>query len=132
MNADHVAPILVALTADDTGALHTEDGAVPTGTEPPYRVVYTSVSTPEAIGMEDVVDRVTCTAIVHNVGGSAEAARVIADRTAAALIGLRPTVAGRDCARVRLVDAQPQRRDESAIAVTITQTDVYQYTSLPG
>ena len=132
MNTDHVAPILAALQADDTGSLHTVDGSVPVGTEVPYRVVYTSVTAPEAIGMEAASDRITCTAIVHNVAGSAAAARVIADRTAAVLIGLRPTVAGRDCARVRLVDAQPQRRDESAIAVTITQTDVYQYTSLPG
>lgn len=132
MNAEHVAPILAALTADDTGSLHTVDGSVPVGTEVPYRVVYSSVGTPEAVGMEEVADRIVCTVIVHNVAGSAAAARVIADRTAAALIGLRPTVADRDCARVRLIDAQPQRRDESAIAVVVTQTDVYQYTSLPG
>jgi hypothetical protein len=131
VNTGHAAPILAALKADDTGALTTSDGAVPQGTLPPYRVVYTSVTTPEAIGMEDAADRVTCTAIVHNVAENAEAARVIADRTAAALIGLRPVVDGRDCARIRQIDSAPQRRDESAIAVTVTQTDVYQYVSLP-
>lgn len=132
MNADHVAPIFAALLDDDTENLHTEDGAVQPGTEPPYRVVYTSVTTPEAIGMEEAADRVTCTAIVHNVGDNAEAARMIADRTAAALIGLRPVVTGRDCGRIRLVDSTPQRRDESANVLVVTQTDVYQYTSLPG
>jgi hypothetical protein len=132
VNADHVAPIFAALAADDTENLRTEDGAVQPGTEPPYRAVYTSVTTPEAIGMEEAADRVTCTAIVHNVGYSADAARIIADRTAAVLIGLRPTVAGRDCGRIRLIDSRPQRRDESTNVVVITQTDVYQYTSLPG
>lgn len=132
MNRDHVAPILAALLADDTTNLKTSDGAVSPGTAPPYRVVYTSVTTPEAHGLEDAADQVTCTAIVHNVGTNAEAARMIADRTAEALIGLRPAVTGRDCSRIRQIDSTPQRRDESTNVLFITQTDVYQYVSLPG
>jgi hypothetical protein len=140
MNADHVAVILDALTADDTGALTTSDGEVPQGASPPYRVVYASVSTPEAIGMEAAADAVVCTAIVHNVAESAAAARVIADRTAAALIGLVPTIAGRDCGRVRLIDSAPGSRDargevsrdESTLTTVIDHIDVYQFMTVPS
>lgn len=132
MNADHVAVFLAALTADDTGLLTTSDGAVPQGTEPPYRVVYASVGTPEAHGMEVVADAVVCTAIVHNVGETAAAARVIADRTAAALIGVRPVIAGRDCGRIRMIDSAPAPRDESTLIATFDQIDVYRFITLPG
>lgn len=132
MNADHVAVFLSALTADDTGDLATSDGAVAQGTQPPYRVVYASVGTPEAHGMEAAADAVVCTAIVHNVGGTAAAARVIADRTAAALIGLRPTISGRDCGRILLIDSAPTRRDESTLITTFDLVDVYRFITLPG
>jgi hypothetical protein len=140
VNADHVAVFLTALTADDTGLLTTSDGEVPQGTSPPYRVVYATVTTPEAHSMEDAADAVVCTAIVHNVGVNADAARVIADRTAAALIGLRPTISGRDCGRIRLIDSVPGSRDsrgdvsrdESTLVTVIDHIDVYRFTSLPG
>ena len=132
MNADHVAVFLAALTADDTGLLTTSDGAVPQGTSPPYRGAYASVDTPEAHGMEDAADAIVCTAIVHNVGDTAEAARKIADRTAAALIGLRPTVAGRDCGRIQLIDSAPTRRDESTLVTVADLVDVYRFITLPG
>lgn len=143
MNRDHVAVFLTALTDDDTGLLTTSDGAVPQGTSPPYRVVYASVTTPEAHGMEDAADAVVCTAIVHNVGVNADAARMIADRTAAALIGMRPVIVGRDCSRVRLIDSVPTSggspgsggdvsRDESTLVTVIDMVDVYRFTSLPG
>lgn len=140
MNTDHVAVFLTALTNDDTGLLTTSDGAVPQGTSPPYRVVYASVTTPEAHGLEDAADAIVCTAIVHNVGVNADAARLIADRTAGALIGLRPVIAGRDCGRIRLIDSVPGStdsrgdvtRDESTLVTVIDHIDVYRFTSLPG
>jgi hypothetical protein len=143
MNRAHVAVFLAALTDDDTGALTTSDGSVPQGTRPPYRVVYASVTTPEAHGMEDAADAVVCTAIVHNVGVNADAARTIADRTAAALIGLRPVITGRDCERIKLIDSVPASggsrgsgsdvsRDESTLVTVIDHIDVYRFTSLPG
>lgn len=129
MIAEHSAPILAVL-----GALPVpfSDGKVAVGTVPPYVAGYVSVSTPEAVGMEDAADRVTCTAITHSVGGNAEACRTVGDLVVTALLGLRPTVAGRDCGRVRLVDARPMDRDEVPLEPRLSLVHVWEYVSVPA
>ena len=75
---------------------------------------------------------VQCTAIVHYVGGNAEACRLLADRGWSALLGVTPTITGRTCGPIRLVDSQPPRRDESTGLLIVDQVDVYEYVSLPA
>jgi hypothetical protein len=128
--SEHTAPILVAL---DGLAVPFSDGKVPTGTVPPYVVGYISVSTPEATCMEDVVDRVSCTVITHSVGANADASRKVADQVVAALLGLRPVVANRDCGRVRLIDTvERPDRDEETLEPRLSLVHVWQYVSMPA
>jgi hypothetical protein len=82
------------------------DGKVPTGTDPkltPYVVVYFDSNDPEA-DFTAAPWLFEMTATCHSVGGSAQAARMVADRVRTALLGVRPTVANRllpDHPRVR-------------------------------
>lgn len=132
MNNLHAAPILQAMRSSGSPALRVFDGSVDPKTVPPYVVAYVATTTPESTTFEDVFDRVECTSIVHSVGGTSESARVIADRVWTALLGQTPTVTGRTCSRIRLIDSQPPRRDESTGLLIVDQVDVYQYVSLPG
>lgn len=129
MISEHTAPILAAL---DGLAVPFSDGRVPNGTNPPYVVGYISVTTPEAACLEAAADRVTCTVITHSVGANADAARIVADQVVAVLLGLRPTVPGRDCGWVRLIDDQPMRRDEESLQARLSLVHVWQYTSVPA
>jgi hypothetical protein len=129
--AEHSAPILAALTSPPTG-MRMFDGPVTANTTPPYFVVYISVVTPEAVGLEASADLVETTARVHSVGASATATRIVADWVYAALAGVRPVVAGRDCQRIRLIDGRPLDVNEETGQRVLNQVDVYRYTSVPG
>lgn len=133
MIAEHAAPVMAALAAI-TPAVTVSDGPVNPQTPPtlPYVVVYAHIEMPEAVSLEEVADLVTCTAIIHSVAGNAGAVRKVADRVIGALVGLRPTIAGRSCSRLRLVDSQPPDWDRSTGQLVMDQVDVYQYVSLPG
>lgn len=133
MIAEHAAPVLAALQAL-TPVVTVSDGPVNPQTPPalPYVVPYLYLDMPEAVSLEEAADRVTCTAIVHAVAGNAAAVRIVADRVMAALIGLRPAVAGRSCARIRLVDSRPPDWDRSTGQLVMDQVSVFEYVSLPG
>lgn len=133
MIAEHTAPVLAALNGM-APALTIVDGPVNPQSPPamPYAVVYAHVNMPDAVSLEEVVDLVTCTAIVHIVAANAGAVRIVADRVMGALLGLRPTIAGRSCARIRLVDSRPPDWDRSTGQLVMTQQDVYEYVTLPG
>lgn len=134
----HAQAVLTILAAAlVTPTLTVYDGAVPSSPAtptPPYVVAYFLVTTPDelAVGMEDVPAWVDCAAYLHSVGGNATASRNVAGRLRAALLGVKPAVAGRDCARIRHVDSQPPQRDETTGRLVYSQVDVYQYRSLPA
>jgi hypothetical protein len=128
--AEHAAPILAALRGNSN--IQLSDGSVKNGVAPPYVVAYIVVSTPEAVSLEEAADRVVTTARIHSVGGNADAVRIVADQVWAALGGVRPEVAGRDCSRIKLIDGQPPVKDETTAQVVLDQVDVYQYVSVPA
>lgn len=130
MIAEHADAVLGALKTSPPFPVF--DGPVAANTAPPYQVVYVSVTTPEAVSMEEAADLVTTTAIVHSVGGSGAAVRNVADRAAGILIGFRPEIAGRDCGRVRLIDSQPAAVNEETGQRILNQVDTYRFTSVPG
>ena len=132
MKAEHAAPIHAALESAPPSPVRVFRGKVDPNTVPPYVVQYVTVTTPEAIGMEVVADLVTTTAIVHSVGGSEDACQNVADWVVGELLGLQPTVAGRDCGRVRLIDSRPQDINEETGVTVVSQVDVYRYDSVPG
>src|SRR4051812_45959701 len=107
IDADNAAPALVVL-----------DGKVPTGATAPYVLVWFGFGRPGAAAEPDKTDlsfdqvALRTTATVHSVGATVVSARVIASRVEATLLNVTPTVAGRSCFPIRLVDGQPAQRDE--------------------
>lgn len=132
MIAEHAAPIVAALTVAPPSPIRVFDSAVAPNTVPPYVVVYVAVSLPEAVGMEEVADLVVTTARVHSVGGSAEANRNVADWVMGVLLGLQPSVVGRDCGRVKWDDGRQLDVNEETGQRVLSQLDVYRYFSVPG
>lgn len=132
MIAEHAAPLVAALKASPPTPIRVFDAAVAPNTVPPYVVVYVSVSLPEAVGMEDVADLVETTARVHSVGGSADATRNLADWVMSVLLGLQPSLADRDCGRVKWIDGRPLDVNEETGQRMLSQLDVYRYFSVPG
>lgn len=103
------------LTADVQ--LKVYDGIVPAGATRPYVLVYTSLSRssedPDNSG--DGLTRVWMVRwICHCVGGSASAARKVAERVRTALLDVQPSVPGMSCGLIRMEgDSLPPERDES-------------------
>ena len=121
--------------APGSPALVVYDGAVPSPAPvPPYVVAYFTITTPDepSVGIEDVPNWVDATAYLHCVGGNAAAARAVSGRVRPVLLGVKPTVAGRDCARIRHIDSQPPQRDETTGRLVFDLVDVYQFRSLPA
>lgn len=134
---DHAAAVLALLNAvDDPPPLVVLDGsntdaATRKSYPPPYVLVYFDAGRPDlsfrgrshtfALG-------ITC----HSVGGSARAARMVADRVEAALLDIAPTVAGRSCYPIRWDSGAPPSRDEQTGSLVMDQVDVYVLRSLPA
>lgn len=132
---EHAAAVLALLNAvDDPPPLNVHDGKVPPGTNPatdPYVLTYfdKSGSTLSFVGRShEFVLGVTC----HQVGGSARAARMVADRVEAALLDVTPVLAGRKCYPIRWDSGAPARRDESTGSAIFDQVDTYLLRSVPG
>jgi hypothetical protein len=132
---EHAQALIGLLDADNTApALVWFDGKVPTGTDPkvtPYVVVYFDSNDPEA-DFTAAPYLFEMTATCHSVGGSAQAARMVADRVRTALLGVRPTVASRACWPIVRESGTPPQRDESTGALVMDQVDVYVLRSVPG
>ena len=141
----HAQAFLALLDADNTSpALVVYDGAVPTDPAtgksypPPYVLVYFTVVTPsgemsaDSTSLDMDSDRVVLRAYCHNVGANAQAARMVADRTRAALLNVAPAVAGRQCWPIRQDEGLPAARDESTGTLVMDQVDVYRLESVPA
>lgn len=114
------------------------DGLVPPGTEPPYTVVYFTISTldgeraPDAVDLVGNSDVINLNIYTHNVGGNAQAARDVSRKVRAALLNVKPVVANRICHPIRHVDDAPQVRDESTGKTIMDLADVYRLRSVPA
>ncbi len=132
---EHAAAVLAMLDAvNDAPALNVHDGKVPPNTDPksaPYVLVYFDSNDPES-DKEARPYRFEMTAICHSVGSSARAARMVADRVRAALLGITPAVAGRSCFPITREAGAPPDRDESTGELVMDQVDVYVIRSIPA
>lgn len=132
----HAAALLALLDADNTPpALVVLDGHVPAGQQPPYVLVYLRGVSPEdaeSRSMAGPSERFVLTATCHSVGATAMAARVVAQRVRAALLDVRPTVAGRSCFPIRHEESVEPQRDETTGVLLMDQVDVYRLESVPG
>lgn len=127
-----ITNVALTLLAADVGppALVVFDGVVPAGTSvnAGYILVYSYLGRPSddpdnpLNGLTKVWNQRW---ILHCVGGTASAARAVAQRARTALLDVRPVVAGLACGLIRLEDAQPPQRDESTGAVVMDAVQTY-------
>jgi hypothetical protein len=68
----------------------------------------------------------------HCVGPNEYVATAVAMRTRAALLDVRPTIAGRTCGLIRQEAANPPTRDETAGPQVMDQIVVYRLFTQPG
>lgn len=137
----HAAAVLALLEAITAPALTVHDGAIPKPVPPtpppapPYVVVYFADADPidsPSTHLTGEARRHVTDVYVHSVGGNGEAARIVAGRVRTALLGVRPTIAGRQCYPIRRQDGQPATRDESTGRLVIDKVDVYRVQSIPA
>jgi hypothetical protein len=136
VEADHAEAGLALLAA--VPALTVYDGALPgsaTDVLPPYVLVYTTVEWPD--GDEDnSLDGLSGTCVTrwycHCVGGTAAAARAVANQVRSALLDVRPPVPGRNCNLIRQDSALPPARDESLARVVMDAVVVYRLETRPA
>jgi hypothetical protein len=105
------------------------DGIVPTGTLPPYALVYTTLSRPSE-DPDNALDGRTrvwvARWIVHCVGADATTSRAVAQRVRSALLDVRPVISGLACGLIRMeTDAQPPQRDETTGRVVMDSVVTY-------
>lgn len=110
----------LALLQADVGppALVVFDGVVPAGTSvnAGYVLVYSTVDRPseaEDNPLNGQSRTWVARWILHNVGGTALAARGVAQRSRTALLDVRPTVTGLSCGLIRWESTTPPQRDET-------------------
>jgi len=112
---DHaqVAFILLGANTNLTAVFDSKvDDPTPT---PPYVLIYPTVSWPrDGVGTALDGEQVTVTTTwnCHCVGLTPEAARAVSMQVRSSLLGVRPTIAGRNCSLIKQTDAQPPARDE--------------------
>lgn len=108
------------LTADPL--LTALDGFVPSGTTPPYALVYFSLGRPidDQDNALDGANHVwVATFDVHCMGGTPKASRAVAQRVRTQWLGKRPFVPGLVTAPLRMDgDESPPQRDETTGVVT--------------
>lgn len=133
---DHADAVLGLLRAD--GLLTVYDAMVPATPTDHYVVVYTfrqrpdGLTAPDKIALTGASSAVDMRVYCHCVGRNAIAARAVQARVEALLLDVTPTVAGRACFPIRLIDGQQTQRDEETGAAVFDNTDVYGWTSVPG
>jgi hypothetical protein len=131
---EHAAAVLALLNAAITTPRKVFDGKVPTGTDPepnPYVLVYFDSNDPE-FDFQALPWQFEMAATCHCVGGSALAARQLADVVRTALVGVVPVISGRTCMPITREPGTPPQRDESTGVLVMDQIDQYVLRSIPG
>jgi hypothetical protein len=131
---EHAAAVLALLNSAVTSPRKVFDGKVPDNTDPratPYVLVYFDSNDPEADFRAQPWE-FELTVTTHCVGGSALAARQVADMVRTALLGVVPSVSGRACWPVVREAGSPPQRDESTGVLVMDQIDQYILRSVPG
>lgn len=112
-----------------------DGGGVPAEPALPYCVLFMDWGA-ERTAMEAVTDLFEGRAQVTSVGANALAARIVAQRVAAALLDVVPTVPGRTCWPITHEFSQPPREDRdvhiNGIGYPVYAVDGYRVASVPA
>lgn len=130
----HAAAVKALLAAQ---IIRVYDGQVPASPTYPYAVMWMDGGLRDSERSTDELGRASFRIQITSVGANAEAARIVADKAATALLGVAPTVAGRVSHRIRHESSEPVQDD---VAVTIPGTathpayavDVYRWVTTPA
>ena len=132
----HADAILALLRADASLVVYPPTGGggttVPAGTNPPYVVVQVIADRPDGGRLQHLSTRFRARAYCQCVGANDIAARVVSDRVAAALLDVRPTIAGRSVYPIRHDIGRDPLSTDTTGTTTVTITDVYRLESDPG
>lgn len=132
---DHSDAVMDLLYASSLTVFPSEDGGaviVPNGTPPPFVTAHTVVGRLNGNRLPTRSTRLLVRIHVHCTGVDDVQARGVSDLVAAALLDVRPVIAGRTCFPIRHESQQPPREDESTGALLATLTEVYRLETLPG
>ena len=137
MLAEHATAVLALLSViDDPPPLVVLDGvnvdpATRKSYPPPYVLVYFDKAGRD-VNFAGRSHRFAMGITCHSVGGSAGAARTVADRVEVALLDVTPTVPGRKCHPIRWDSGTPPDRNEETGSLVMDQVDVYVLRSIPA
>lgn len=133
---DHVDAFAALLAADAT--LKAYNSKVPNGAPSAYVLFYPWRRRPDGLVAPDRVPltgqsvAVDMVMYCHCVGSTIESATSIQGRVESLLLDVTPTVAGRVCFPIRLVDSQPAGTNEQTLAGVFDAVDVYGWSSQPA
>ena len=120
---EHATAFLALLAADVE--LTVFDGAPPDLSEPPYVVVWVSLDSESDVSISAEQGFADVRYTTHSVGSSGEAARRVADRVRAAVLGHRLTVADRRTFKIRHEYGVPPQWNESTGFQFVDVVDVW-------
>lgn len=146
--ADHFAAFKALLeAAPGSPALKVYDTEVPDDPEIVFAKLDFYIETPDGLAAPDAVpltmdsDVIDAWAYVHCVGTSAKttieqaaaSSRAVSGRVRAQVLNRRLTIAGRECNPIRWREGRmPVRSEEIPGRISVDQTDVYAWRSVPG
>ncbi|MET7395620.1 hypothetical protein ABZS66_19230 [Dactylosporangium sp. NPDC005572] len=108
-------------------------GIVPAGRKPPYVVAYFAAERPSGGRLDGRSTRMVVRGYFHCVGETTTAAQAVADQVAAAVLDVKPVIAGRACWPIRHEASQPPPEpNESTGGLVVDLVDVYRLESMPG
>lgn len=110
-------------------------GTPPTGAAPPYAVVWINDVDPEDGPSRTIngdVGSYRAWATVISVGETQDSAVTVAGIMRGRLLGVIPTIAGRQCLPIRRVDGRDVQPDRSTSITRYERADVYRLDSEPA
>lgn len=140
VRADHHNMLLELLRTapPESSPLVVYNGRAPDDATGPYVVAHMTTTKPDGTSFTNEQDEaltravLICT-VVGIRGGEADAVAAVADRAEAALLGVTPNIAGRQCWPIRNEpDAPPPRWDDTIGATVWTQHVTFRLKSIPA
>jgi hypothetical protein len=128
---EHIAAFAALVDAVPNVTVYADE-AVPNNPSYPYVVLYGNQGLPSRTSMDPVSDQRETTVQSTVVAVTQGQARALADRVEAAVLDVRPTVAGRISAPVEKRSSQPVRLDHDIKPPVFYAVDVWAFTTIPG
>lgn len=131
MTLAHLDAIVARLKANPDLAGIVYDEKIPTGSTK-YVAVYSNAGFDDDPRYSGPTTRTEITFTIHSVGASKRQALWVAERVRAQLVNFKPTVAGRECARLQHPVSRPVLADTSSNPPLWYTVDQFDLSSFPA